>query len=335
MLEFFPITNGGFMKKLFFILIFTPLIALITPVALAEEIDVLIKGVDDGVTTNKQQDYKEAVMNAKLQAIERAGVEISSITKVVNFKLKFDMVESKAEAILLPGFQVMDLGYQQDGTYQVVLSGRVRTGGPGSEQNLEAQKQLDELGILLKERRYSLDKQIAYYEAFISDWSGTPAVDEARLLLEGLRKKQRELERKLPEKTGLKVQVSIKGKISGPLKVGPNWIHHTVRCSVKSDEIKDLNLTKSYSWQNQSLGGRRYRVWQKKPLPPQEVILNIEYGMWEEVLPGEKGRGRWSRHSREKVPVNLRLGQMTYVYVGIPIDGTDLGNLTTEIKYYD
>lgn len=94
----------------------------------AEEIDVLIKGVDDGIKTSKQQDRAEAIMNAKLQGIERAGVEVSSITQIVNFKLKYDKVESKAQAILLPGFQVLDLGYQPDDTYLVVLSGRVKTG---------------------------------------------------------------------------------------------------------------------------------------------------------------------------------------------------------------
>ncbi len=73
----------------------------------AESIDVLIKGMDDGVKTNKQQDYKEAVTDAKLQAIERAGV---------------------TEAILLPGFQVLDMGYQTDGSYQIVLSGKIQTG---------------------------------------------------------------------------------------------------------------------------------------------------------------------------------------------------------------
>ena len=73
----------------------------------AESIDVLIKGMDDGVKTNNQKDYKEAVTNAKLQAIERAGV---------------------AEAILLPGFQVLDMGYKMDGSYQVVLSGKLQTG---------------------------------------------------------------------------------------------------------------------------------------------------------------------------------------------------------------
>lgn len=102
----------------------------------ADSIDVLIKGVDDGIRSNKQQDCKEAVMNAKLGAIERAGVEISSITKVVNFKLKYDMIESKAKAILLPGFQVMDMGYQQDGTYQVVLSGKIQIGDKEQDAKL-------------------------------------------------------------------------------------------------------------------------------------------------------------------------------------------------------
>jgi len=94
----------------------------------AEVIDVLIKGMDDGVTSSRDHDYKEAVINAKLQAIERAGASIRAITQVENFILKYDMVESRANAILLPGFQVIDLGYQKDGTYQVVLSGKVQTG---------------------------------------------------------------------------------------------------------------------------------------------------------------------------------------------------------------
>ncbi len=91
-------------------------------------IDVVIKGVDDGVRTSRQQDYNEALFNAKLQAIERAGVEIKSITEVVNLQVRFQMVEAKANAVLMPGFQVIDVGYTADGTYQVVLVGKVRVG---------------------------------------------------------------------------------------------------------------------------------------------------------------------------------------------------------------
>jgi ankyrin repeat protein len=116
------------MKKFIFSLMLVLIITLAPRAAVSETIDVLIKGIDDGVKTSKQQDYKEAVMNAKLEAIERAGVEISSITRVVNFQTKFDMVESKAKAVLLPGFQVMDLGYQTDGTYLIVLSGKIQVG---------------------------------------------------------------------------------------------------------------------------------------------------------------------------------------------------------------
>ena len=106
-------------------------LTMITGMAHAEVVDVLIKGVDDGVKTNKQHDYNEAVMNAKLKAIEQAGVKVESIVRVVNFQMKYKAVESKAKAVLLPGFQIMDIGYLPDGTYQVVLSGKVRSGKNG------------------------------------------------------------------------------------------------------------------------------------------------------------------------------------------------------------
>lgn len=119
------------MKKLsirLIIYIITFQIPLFFSCAFAETIEVLIKGIDDGVKSSRERDYKEAVMNARLQAIERAGVAITSLTKVENFVLQYDMVESKAKAVLLPGFQIIDVGYQADGTYQVVLSGKVQVG---------------------------------------------------------------------------------------------------------------------------------------------------------------------------------------------------------------
>ena len=70
------------------ILICLTLLVTVVTTLRAEVIEVLIKGVDDGVMVSKQQDYMEALMNAKLQAIERAGVEISSITRIENFKIK-------------------------------------------------------------------------------------------------------------------------------------------------------------------------------------------------------------------------------------------------------
>ena len=66
---------------------------------------VKIKGVDDGIRTSKQQDYKEAVYFAKREVIERFG----------------------AEAVLLRGYKILDIGYSADGAYQVVLLGRVKT----------------------------------------------------------------------------------------------------------------------------------------------------------------------------------------------------------------
>jgi hypothetical protein len=104
--------------------IFTTLL-LYVPV-LGETLDVTIKGFDDGLKTNRQQDYKEAVLDAKRQAIEQAGVTVESKSTVRNSVLQEDFIETQAKAVLLPGFQIMDIGYMQDGTYQVVLSGKVQ-----------------------------------------------------------------------------------------------------------------------------------------------------------------------------------------------------------------
>ena len=89
-------------------------------------IDVTIQGIDDGVITTKQQDYKEAVLFAKREAIERAGVEIKSKSTVRNFLLEEDFIQTQSEAILLPGYQIIDVGYDKDKVYRVILIGKIR-----------------------------------------------------------------------------------------------------------------------------------------------------------------------------------------------------------------
>ncbi len=66
-------------------------------------------------------------MNAKLLAIERAGIEIEAITQVENNVLKYDLIESYSKGILLPGFEIEDIGYQTDSTYLVILVGKIQT----------------------------------------------------------------------------------------------------------------------------------------------------------------------------------------------------------------
>ena len=112
------------MKKVF---LFIALFLLTPQISIAQIIDVHIEGVDDGIKTSKQQDYKEAVLFAKREAIERAGVKIKSSTTVKDLIVTSDYIESQAEAILLPGYNVVDVGYQTDGTYLVVLIGKVDT----------------------------------------------------------------------------------------------------------------------------------------------------------------------------------------------------------------
>jgi sulfatase modifying factor 1 len=88
-------------------------------------IDVVVEGISDGVKNTKQIDRDEAIMDAKLKAIERAGVDVTSVTTIENFQLKKDWIESKASASILPGFQIVETGYGTDRLYHMVLSCKV------------------------------------------------------------------------------------------------------------------------------------------------------------------------------------------------------------------
>ena len=121
------------MSKIACIVFFVLLVVVVPCISNAETIDVQIKGVDDGAKTTKQRDYKEAILFAKREAIERAGVKIKSMTTVKDLVVNSDYIESKAEAVLLPGYNILDMGYSADGTYQVVLIGKVKPVSKKSE----------------------------------------------------------------------------------------------------------------------------------------------------------------------------------------------------------
>jgi len=89
-------------------------------------IEITIQGMDDGIQASRQQDYKEAVLFAKREAIERSGVEIKSKSTVKNLLLEEDYIQTQSEAVLQPGYQIIDVGYDKDGIYRVVLIGKIK-----------------------------------------------------------------------------------------------------------------------------------------------------------------------------------------------------------------
>lgn len=95
----------------------------------SQAFDVSIRGVDDGVKTKKQQDFKEALMNARMQLLEREGQNVDEFHRMTNFQQRYDAVEASVRKVLLPGSQVVDIGYAEDGTYQVVLVGKAQKPG--------------------------------------------------------------------------------------------------------------------------------------------------------------------------------------------------------------
>ena len=80
-------------------------------------------------TTDKniKLDSQRAMIDAKIKAIERAGVKIESSTIVNNFELLLDYVEGKSKGVLLPGFEFVEFGYDENGVYKVLLIGNVQS----------------------------------------------------------------------------------------------------------------------------------------------------------------------------------------------------------------
>lgn len=52
-------------------------------------------------------------------------IESKSISE--NFQLKLDYIESKCKGVLLPGYEVIEIGYDEKGIYKVLLIGNVRS----------------------------------------------------------------------------------------------------------------------------------------------------------------------------------------------------------------
>lgn len=107
------------MKFLLFILISASFIFSL------DSLEILVKGFSNQENNGHQIDRQEAILDAKRQACEKAGIIIESKTTSENFQLLLDLVETKSNTILLPDFKIMDIGYNSDSCYQVVLSGKI------------------------------------------------------------------------------------------------------------------------------------------------------------------------------------------------------------------
>lgn len=122
-------------------------------IAFGEEIVIQVDGYSNTTCDGIQLDRKEAVIDAKRQAIERAGVKINSKTIVKNFELLEDFIEAKAKALLLPGFHIVDIGYDTTGTvYKVTLIGNIKIIKDDTSPSLESAKNVEQK-VKIKEYR--------------------------------------------------------------------------------------------------------------------------------------------------------------------------------------
>jgi hypothetical protein len=76
------------------------------PLISQEIIDFNIRGKDDGEKSIRQNDYADALIDAKRKALEKVGITIKSYSKVQNSQLFEDLIESKSGGFILPGMKI-------------------------------------------------------------------------------------------------------------------------------------------------------------------------------------------------------------------------------------
>ncbi len=150
-------------------------------------IDINIKGVDDGIKIEQKKDYMEAILSAKLEAIKRSGMKIKPMATVDEMVENLKYIEEKSESVLFPGYQIMDIGYQEDGSYLIILTGKVKTVTESmGTKELRLAKQLFEKGknkeavdlvydIFKTTRDDSILSELMYYQVL---WENTPRAKE-------------------------------------------------------------------------------------------------------------------------------------------------------------
>ena len=119
--------------------------------ASAGELQVIVEGLSNNERDGPQADYAEAVRDAKIKAIQRAGVAIRSSTKVDKGVLEEDLIEAESKGVLLPGYQVIKVGYGQDGAYHVVLVGRIRIGTDDLKRAISGKAEKGSYAFIVKE----------------------------------------------------------------------------------------------------------------------------------------------------------------------------------------
>jgi hypothetical protein len=83
--------------------------------------------VSDGQRSSLQKDRDKAIIDTIRKAAERSGATIASKMLLYNGITVSDQVTSFTQSILEPGYEIIDIGYDECGsTYKVVLVGTVR-----------------------------------------------------------------------------------------------------------------------------------------------------------------------------------------------------------------
>lgn len=147
---------------------------------------VIIEGISDNNRNGVQKDFKEAVLDAKIKAIERAGIAISSQTTVDKGVLYEDIIETQSRGVLLPGYEIIKVGYGEDKAYHIVLVGQIMVKGQeiklpqqsGITGSPSAQADDSSYSFIVKENSYIKNLQYLRGATIVTDKESFKVIQE-------------------------------------------------------------------------------------------------------------------------------------------------------------
>ena len=117
------------MQVMKFTVLFLLLTLITIPVSAQPSLDVSIQGISDEHSDTILRDREEAVVDAKLKALIRIGVQVGEAKQMTDFEEKQTWVNSKLKGYLLPGYKIMNIGYGDDGLYHIVFNAKLTLAG--------------------------------------------------------------------------------------------------------------------------------------------------------------------------------------------------------------
>lgn len=151
--------------------------------ALAQEpVEIAVFGASS-VAGDTSAAIEAAALQAKLKALERAGLAIEASLDIEDPQKRRQWIEGWAQRVILPGYQTVNMGFGPDGLYYVSLFGKVNP-GIFSQENIQGN---NKFGTAVRLMVNDKNRALNLLMEVVNDYGKCESADDAlfHLIVEG------------------------------------------------------------------------------------------------------------------------------------------------------